>query len=420
MTLITKQFGIRQFMYCLVCLLNILFAYSLHAYGQSPKDRKYSIPITVEANGYVRIDKPVDIALNLTGLLKDAGISAQVSPASFWLAETSAKGKIVNEHIPFQFDKTANFNAVNKAEGTLTFLLTGKTKSKTTRYFRLYFDEKSQEIPVFEKQVHIENIGEYEGEETYKISTPTAEYYYHITSAGFASLMDKDGNDWITFHPNEEPEKGEEGRYRGIPNVAPINYHPGRPEGKKPSEIIAEGPLKISLLTESEDGQWKAKWDIYPDYATMTLLEKGDAPYWILYEGTPGGEFNVKDYWVRSDGTREVMEPYHMSKNQWTGHLPSPKWVYFGDQALERVLYYIHHEDYEYEDVFWHFGEGGMTVFGFGRGPSSQENWQQLTASPAHLTLGFAEKNDFAHVSQVINSAYKAMKISVGTVITNE
>ena len=108
---------------------------------------------------------------------------------------------------------------------------------------------------------------------------------------------------------------------------------------------------------------WKTRWDIYPEYATMTLLKKGPEPYWILYEGTPGGEFNENDYWVRSDGTREIMKPYHLSKNQWTGHLPSPKWVYFGDYQLERVLYYIHHEDYPYEDVLWHAGEGGMTVF---------------------------------------------------------
>lgn len=171
-------------------------------------------------------------------------------------------------------------------------------------------------------------------------------------------------------------------------------------------------------MTETEDKKWQSKWDIYPDYATMTLLKKGPEPYWILYEGTPGGEFNEDDFWVRSDGTREAMKPYSL-KNQWTGHLPSPKWVYFGDHKSDRVLYYIHHDDYSYEDVFWHSGEGGMTVFGFGRGPT-QDNWQQLTKTPAHLTLGFAEKNDFAHVSDRINASYKAVKISVGKVAQTE
>lgn len=382
--------------------------------SSSSINRKYSIPIMVEANGYAREDKPVEIPLNFTEILKDAGIDASVSTNSFRLVETNTLGKVLHSNVPFQFEKDESFNAEEKALGTLLFILQGNTMSDACRRFYLYFDDEDHPQPVFKSLVNIEDIGEYEGEPSYKIQTPTAEYYYHITSAGFASLVDKDGHDWVSFHPNEEPDDGSQGRYRGIPNVAPIDFHPGSPEGKKPSQIIAEGPLKISLLTTSEDEQWKAQWDIYPEYATMTLLEKGEAPYWMLYEGTPGGEFNPKDYWVRSDGTREVMEPYHMSKNQWTGHLPSPKWVYFGDQELERVLYYIHHEDYEHEDVFWHFGEGGMTVFGFGRGPSSQENWQQLTGCPAHLTVGFAEKNDFAHVSQAVNSAYKALKISVG------
>ena len=87
-------------------------------------------------------------------------------------------------------------------------------------------------------------------------------------------------------------------------------------------------------------------------------------------------------------------------------------------QVGDRVLYYIHHEDYPYEDVFWHSGEGGMTVFGFGRGPS-QDNWQQLTKAPAKLTLGFAEKNDFPYVRERVNNAYKSLKISVGSLRQN-
>lgn len=386
----------------------------------SSMNRKYSIPIMVEGNGYARTDKPVEISMNLTDMLKDAGIEAAVSTNSFRLVETNLVGKVVQSNVPFQFEKAESFDPETKALGTLLFILQGTTAPNECRHFHLYFDDEEYAEPVFKSLVSIEDIGEYEGYPSYKIQTPTAEYFYHITSSGFASIVDKDGHDWVSYHPNEEPDDGSKGRYRGIPNVAPIDFHPGSPEGKKPSQIIAKGPLKISLLASSEDEQWKARWDIYPQYATMTMLERGDAPYWMLYEGTPGGEFNVKDYWVRSDGTREVMEPYFMSKNQWTGHLPSPKWVYFGDQELERVMYYIHHENYEYEDVFWHFGEGGMTVFGFGRGPNNNENWQQLTAAPAHLTVGFAEKNDFAHVSEVINSAYKALKISVGKVMKTE
>ena len=150
----------------------------------------------------------------------------------------------------------------------------------------------------------------------------------------------------------------------------------------------------------------------------MTLFKKGPGKYWILYEGTPGGEFNIDDFWVRSDGVREALEPYFMPESQWSGHLPSPKWVYFGDNKIDRVLYYVFHEDYgtKYEDVLWHFGEKGMTVFGFGRGPT-QAKWTQLEECPAHITIGFAEKGDFKYVEEKINSAYKSLKISVSKVV---
>ena len=380
----------------------------------SSESRKYHLPIIIDANGYTRIDKPVNVQLNFSALFAEAGIVSSFSEKSLQLVEVNAAGDVINRQVPFQFDKAPEFEAGKKALGTLVFQMTGTIAPNQSRYFRLCFDDEVNPQNPVKSLLSIQEVGEYEGAAAYKINTPTAQYYFHINCGGFASIIDREGFDWVSYHPNKDPESGFKGRYRGIPNIAPPNLHPGSAEPVKSSKIIAEGPLRISILTETEDKQWRAKWDIYPDYATMTLLQKGAEPYWMLYEGTPGGEFNLEDYWVRSDGTREAMKPY-LLKSQWTGHLPSPKWVYFGDHQLDRVLYYIHHEDYPYEDVFWHSGEGGMTVFGFGRGPT-QENWQQLANAPAHLTLGFAEVNDFASVSERINSAYKALKISVGAV----
>lgn len=377
-------------------------------------DRKYSLPVTIHANGCSRLDKPVEVQLNFSSLFSRAGINSSFSEKSLQLVEVNPAGEAINSQVVFQFDKAPEFDPEKKALGTLVFMMNGKTAPDQTRRFVLYFDGEDHPQNTVKSLVEINNIGEYEGFETFKINTPAAEYYYHVSSGGFASIKDKDGNDWVSYHPNKEPESGMKGRYRGIPNIAPPDFHPGSPEPEKSSKIIAEGPLKISLLTETDDKLWRVKWDIYPNYATMTLLQKGPEPYWILYEGTPGGEFNLNDYWVRSDGTRESLKPYSQG-SQWTGHLPFPKWVYFGDEKSDRVLYYIHHEDYQYEDVFWHSGEGGMTVFGFGRGPT-QENWQQLTDVPAKLTLGFAERNEFNQVNDIINSAYRSLKISIGKV----
>lgn len=376
--------------------------------------RKYHLPIIIDANGYTRIDKPVEVQLDFSALYAEAGIVSSFSENSLQLVEVNATGEVLNSQVPFQFDKAAAFENEKKALGTLIFLMTGTTNPGHCRYFRLYFDDEVHPQDPVKSLLSIQEIGTYEGAVTCKIITPDAQYYYHMNCGGFASIMDREGNDWISYHPNKEPESGFKGRYRGIPNITPPNFHPGSTEPVKSSKIIAEGPLRVSILTETEDKQWKAKWDIYPEYATMTLLQKGPEPYWMLYEGTPGGALDIEDYWVRSDGTREAMKPYLLD-SQWTGHLPSPKWVYFGDHQLDRVLYYIHHEDYLYEDVFWHSGEGGMTVFGFGRGPT-RKYWQQLANVPAHLTLGFSEVNDFSKVSERINSAYRALKISVGSV----
>ncbi len=365
------------------------------------------IPIRVNGNGYARQDKPLSLSLNLRQLYPSA---------DFRLEEVNAEGELLAAEVPFQLDRPSG--ARDSAE--LTFMLEGITGPQDTRYYRFHTDATTTGDPGPAKTVKLDSLPNYLGEKTYRVSSARATWLFHSTSAGFAGLLDKDGNDWISFAPNQAPADGSRGRYRGIPNLAPADFHPGRPEGKKPARILADGPIRVSFLSETDDGQWKCRWDIYPRYAQMTLLEKGPQPYWILYEGTPGGSFNERDYWVRSDGTRELLQPYFMPENQWSGQLPFPKWVYFGDKDLKRVLYMVHHEDYPHADVFWHFGEGSMTVFGFGRGPDSGRNWQQLTQVPAHLTVGFAEENGFSEVKAIIDDAYRPLDIRVGKPVGKE
>ena len=132
------------------------------------------------------------------------------------------------------------------------------------------------------------------------------------------------------------------------------------------------------------------------------------------YEGTPGGRFNVDtDYWVNSAGDRLPVKPYS-NDSMWHGILPSPEWVYFGDNTMKRALYLIHHEHEGTIAEFWHRGTGRMTVFGFGRGPRA-EGWQRLMAVPTHLTIGFAEDSTFPEASRIINSSYQALDISIGS-----
>ena len=378
----------------------------------------YYLDIDVHANHQERFNRAVTVDLNMTDLLKLRGQEKAFAKNSLLLLETDEKGRVLSPHVPFQFDPVARYDAEKRARISLSFLLNGRTAADAKRSFRLYFGPtgNSYADTRFTPQVTVEDVDAYEGSASFKITTPAAVYVYHKRGSGFASMIDVDGNDWISFHPTG----GGKGNYRGIPNVAPAGFHPGAGmrDGQpinKISQITSQGPIKVTLQSESIDEKWGCTWDIYPYYATMTLFKKGEEPYWILYEGTPGGEFNETDFWVHSDGTRLSAKPYYRDENNWLDKLPSPKWVYFGDANLDRVLYLLHHQDYDAQDVFWHFGEGGMTVFGFGRGPHIEGQWQQLTGLPAHFSIGFAEDGSFDAARKMIEAIYKPLRIRVGT-----
>ena len=375
----------------------------------------YRLPVSVGAAGYARENgTPVEVELDFADRLGQVDASGELDPQSIRVVEVAADDStIIDENVPFQFDQfDARSRAATEACGTLTFLLEGQTPPEAVRYYHVYFGtgEGTFAAPNVPEKVGLEDIGTYEGFPTWKITTPRATYYYHKRSAGFASLIDQGGNDWISYHPEEG--SGPEGEYRGIPNMSPMGFHPGNPEGKKKTQVLSRGPVKLSLLAETTDEQWRARWDLYPTHATMTLLSKGPEPYWILYEGTPGGRFDRSDYWVTSTGERFSVEPY-TQQNKWTGDLPAPEWVYFGDAGMDRVMYYARHGDDNVVDRFWRFGEGEMTVFGFGRGPREVQ-WERLRAVPARLTVGFAEDNTFTHVRAIVRSATRPLDLVVG------
>ncbi len=219
------------------------------------------VVIEVDATGVARVDKSVEVQ-----------IDAAAQPAS--LVEVSLDGRVIDPAVPFQWDDV------------LTFIMIGATPADRTRRYELRIgSEPAKPVPTRVLLTHVDSC---EGYPAFKITTPRATWYYHKRSSGFASLIDNDGNDWIGYHPSG----GFQGNYRGIPNIAPPQFHPGRPEGKKPTRILRQGPLRVTLASETEDGLWRVLWDIYPSHARMTLTKKGDEPYWILYEGTPGGSFD--------------------------------------------------------------------------------------------------------------------------------
>ncbi len=346
--------------------------------GASTCSQPAVIPVEICAAGFERHDAVAEFTVPI--------------PAGSGVTDVQEAGN----GLPFQAD-------AGDSGTTFTVLLPGEMASDACRRIEITHGGTPREV---ERLVEADRLGEYWGEPAIRVRTRNATYYYHEGGSGFASIVDLDGNDWISYRP----EGGFEGHYRGIPNIAPPDFHPGRPQGKAPSRITAEGPLKVRIRSETEDRQWKVQWDIFPGFARMTLLSKGPESYWILYEGTPGGSFDVEfDYWRDSSGGEMPMPP---EAEMWQGRLPDPQWVFFGDRRIERGLFLALEPHDSHWDEFWHRGSGGMTVFGFGRGPKPQ--WQYLDAVPAQLAIGLVENSDPDAVRRLVESAWRPLDYRIG------
>ena len=361
---------------------------------------RFRVPIQVNANGVERLDKPAEVVLNLTALLQERQVTDRVNQQTFLGVEVDAQGSVVNEAVSFQFDPAADYQADTNAAGTLVLLLPGATATTATRRFLLYFDSGDGLPPAaVTNQVSITNVS-WQDQSSFQITTPGAIYYYHIYGAGFASMLDQDGKDWISYRPSG----GSAGSYRGIPNLVHPEgfFHHGNTNCT--SLVVSVGPLKVKVYSESNDKKWACEWEFYPSYAKMTVL-KTNAPYWFLYEGTPGGALDDADFVVRSPapGTRTTIW------QSWVANLPAPEWICFGDTNKSRMLYLVHHEDTLAFDSYWQM-ENNMTVFGFGR----RDLLKYLKQIPAHFTIGFARTNDLANITRIIDAAYRDLAIAVG------
>ena len=305
--------------------------------------------------------------------------------------ELDGQGAVIDADVPCQVDMGAR-------SPTIVWLLRDRTEAGCTRRYRI--EESSREgAAAAQRDASIELTDDvmHQGGESYRIRTPAATYIYHKRGAGFASLFDRDGNDWLSYRPYG----GSDGVYRGIPNLAhPENhFHPGGTGCR--SRISSAGPLKVAIASESLDGKWACRWEIYGTHARLTVL-KVDHPYWFLYEGTPGGKLDeAGDYCVFSDGTRRALS------ERWEQALPDPEWIYFGAANLERVLYLAHHEADQHIDSYWPM-EKNMTVFGFGRDGLKK----YLTDTPAQFTIGLAESSNFDDLADIIASVTQPLTIS--------
>ncbi|MDD5687363.1 MAG: chitobiase/beta-hexosaminidase C-terminal domain-containing protein [Elusimicrobia bacterium] len=386
---------------------------------------RFKVKETIGSGSFSREDKPVELSINFTSLLANSNIGITglaFNVDSLRVKEVDGSNNVINPNVPFQFDQATGYNAVTNASGNLTLIMAGNTAANTDRYYEVYFDTNplvsAVSVPA---QVAVTDVANYAGQDSLKIVTVNADYYYHKTGGAFASIIDKNSNDWVSFHHTTGSGAG--GEYRGLPNIGPC-AHPGYPEMSTTglgatTTVLVSGPIKTTVKSITTDNNWEWTWDFYPKYATMTLSKKDSTKnYWFLYEGTPGGGdcVNSTDYFYRSNDTTQKNCGSYTNSSSATNlaeDIPNPEWVYFADSTLNRSLYLVNQEDDSYNDNYWSMTAVAtnykMTVWGFGRAASGSGNNTLMTTVPAHLTIGLADSRDKATTANTIESSWRQL-----------
>ena len=128
----------------------------------------------------------------------------------------------------------------------------------------------------------------------FRVETPTATYVYGKRGAGFASILDKDGRDWVSYRPGGKAR----GEYRGLPKCGQPTkfFHCGYGYGQYPtdnpfaSRVTAREADHVRIESETRDGKSACAWDFYPDHATMTLLRIAQPDLLVPLRGDARGQ----------------------------------------------------------------------------------------------------------------------------------
>ncbi len=378
----------------------------------------YRTSISVNVGSNARTDQPVDQSINFTNVLSGLGKSGSLIEDSIRVIEVSADGKnVLDESVAFQFDKASDYNAASNASGDLVVILKGATAADATRYYHVYFDTTGSFTPASVTPLvsTTDNVTD-ESYSSVRINTQVADFYYQKAEGGFSSIVDKNGNDWVSWNSNASP--GSAGEYRGIPNLGPAGFHPGR-DHDVATTIVSQGPIKTVIESTDPNGN-KTRWEFYPNFARLTVLSMNQNWY-MLYEGTPGGSVNGNDTVVRSDGTSTPITQ-SWAEGSGLGAGNGEEWTYFRDSGVNggngRFMYFVHNQKDSYEDSYFDL-DGNMTVFGFGRHNNPGSDPDLLipgSATPSTFTIGLADGgSDFNSASGTIKGAYKDVSITQGT-----
>jgi hypothetical protein len=248
----------------------------------------------------------------------------------------------------------------------------------------------------------------YEGREHFRIETEDIVWYYDKAGGGFSRMIDRAGNDWISFRmePWGRYPESAASSFRGLPNLVfgggdDGAGHPGHDRCRS----WAEGNR---IITESINGRWKWVWTFEPDHAIFSIERTDSARnFWFLYEGTPGGKYIPGDYYYGTSAiapTKEMVD-FYKGETQYSNY----QWIFVGNSNTESAFYMIQKYPDDHTDMYGFLGNSdqgmesgdGMTVFGFGR----DENTKPLLSGPQEFVVGLYdgqiitgdEYDQFAH-----------------------
>ena len=382
----------------LLLLLTIAGIGRAQTAGWAGSGQRYRFPVTFSSGTRELTDKVVEVPVDFGAALTAVGASGTLNEAAIQVTEVS--GSTVNDpNVVYQFIKDAG----SLTKGTLLVFAKGTTAAGVTRTFHVYFDTVAVTKPALVPVVSYTDVAAYQGHPSYQIVTKNATYMFHKPGGGFASMTDADGKDWITHNTTA----GSAGMYRGIPNVIEPEggFHPG--DTRLSSQLLVQGPLKLVIASQTNDGLWAGNYEIFPTYVKFNLTKAAHA-YWLLYEGTPGGKLDLDtDYNVRSNGTRSP------ASASWDADIPGPEWIYFADGAINRSLFMYHLEDDSNVDQYWPMGNGNMTVFGFGR-PS------MMSTIPGHLVFGLMNIREYEPAKKYIEAVSAVVTGTAGAAEKND
>ena len=235
----------------------------------------------------------------------------------------------------------------------------------------------------------------------FKIEMMNATLFLDKEGGGIVSLNDIEGNDWVSYQPGG----GSAGEFRGIPNTGEL--HPGYTGGSSTTNFLLD-VWHDSVVVESSRNNELAEWTFFPSFIKMKLKNIGgnDGKYWVLYEGTPGGNVESIDSMHLSTGNKYSIDssnPFGQGDiTNTSGAAVGSEWMYVTDGTLNRALYMAITDEDEKDTYF--LLENNMTVFGFGRNDTTQFR----TDENSILVFGLVEDKADTSVQNEINNSWNS------------